>query len=59
MKKITLALLLLAGMFIGEIQAQNKNDVLVTIGKEKITAGEFLDTYGKNNNLNTMKSFKN
>ncbi|MBP5400096.1 MAG: peptidylprolyl isomerase [Bacteroidales bacterium] len=53
MKKITLALLLLAGMFIGEIQAQNKNDVLVTIGKEKITAGEFLDTYGKNNNLNT------
>lgn len=53
MKKLSLALLLFAGMFIGEIQAQNKNDILVTIGNEKITAGEFLETYGKNNNLNT------
>ena len=53
MKKITLILVLFAGMFIGEIHAQNKNDVLVTIGNEKVTAREFLETYGKNNNLNT------
>ena len=53
MKKLSLAILLFAGMFIGEIQAQNKNDILVTIGSEKITAGEFLETYGKNNNLKT------
>ena len=53
MKKITLILVLFAGMFIGETHAQNKNDVLVTIGNEKVTAREFLETYGKNNNLNT------
>ncbi|MBO4645309.1 MAG: peptidylprolyl isomerase [Bacteroidales bacterium] len=49
MKKLFLILLLSAGMF--SIQAQNDNRVLVTIGDEAVTAGEFLKTYSKNNNL--------
>ena len=53
MKKIALALVFLTGMWMGNLQAQNKNDILVTIGKQNITTEEFLNTYGKNNNLNT------
>ena len=37
----------------GNLQAQNKNDILVTIGKQNITTEEFLNTYSKNNNLKT------
>ena len=53
MKRLTLALLILAGLFIENLNAQNKNDVLVKIGDKEITATEFLNTYSKNNNLNT------
>jgi peptidyl-prolyl cis-trans isomerase SurA len=53
MKKLMIAILLVAGAFAGNLNAQNKSDILVTIGNQNITSGEFLDTYGKNNNLNT------
>lgn len=49
MKKI-LAILLLAVAAL-TARAQSNSDVLLTIGDEKITADEFLKTYGKNNNL--------
>jgi peptidyl-prolyl cis-trans isomerase SurA len=35
------------------LQAQNKNNVLVTIGNDTITVDEFAKAYGKNNNLAT------
>lgn len=53
MKKLMIAILLVAGAFTGNLNAQNKNDVLVKIGDQNITSGEFLNTYGKNNNLKT------
>ena len=53
MKKLMMAILLVAGTFAGNLNAQNKSDILVKIGDQNITAGEFLDTYSKNNNLKT------
>lgn len=53
MKKLMMAILLVAGTFAGNLNAQNKSDILVKIGNQNITAGEFLDTYSKNNNLKT------
>ena len=53
MKKLIASLLICTGVLLGNLQAQDKNDVLVTIGTKAITTGEFLNTYGKNNNLNT------
>lgn len=50
MKKILLGFLLVAS-FCG-LRAQNDN-VLLIIGKDSITADEFLRTYGKNNNVAT------
>ena len=53
MKKITFTLLILTVLFSGTLNAQNKSDVLVKIGDKNITTEEFLNTYSKNNNLNT------
>ena len=53
MKKLIASLLICTGVLLGNLQAQNKNDVLVTIGTKAITTEEFLNTYSKNNNLNT------
>ena len=53
MKKLMMAILLVAGIFAENLNAQNKSDILVKIGNQNITAGEFLDTYSKNNNLKT------
>ena len=53
MKKLIIALLALAGLFTGNLNAQNKNDILVKIGNKELTTEEFLNTYSKNNNLNT------
>lgn len=53
MKKLTIALLVLAGLFTGNLNAQNKSDILVKIGDKNITSEEFLNTYSKNNNLKT------
>lgn len=53
MKKLTFILLFLAGLFIGNLNAQNKSDILVKIGDKNITSEEFLNTYSKNNNLKT------
>ncbi len=53
MKRLTFALLFLAGLFIGNLNAQNKSDILVKIGDKNITTEEFLSAYSKNNNLNT------
>lgn len=53
MKKLIASLLICTGVLLGNLQAQNKNDILVTIGTKAITTEEFLNTYGKNNNLNT------
>ena len=35
----------------GAIFAQNNNDILVKVGNENITKGEFVNAYQKNNNL--------
>ena len=53
MKKLTFALLMAAGLLIGNLNAQNKSDILVKIGDKEITSEEFLNTYSKNNNLKT------
>ena len=53
MKKLIITLLALAGLFTGNLNAQNKSDILVKIGNKDITTGEFLNTYSKNNNINT------
>lgn len=53
MKKLTIALFVLAGLLIGNLNAQEKNDILVKIGDKNITTEEFLNAYSKNNNLNT------
>ena len=53
MKKLIASLLICTGVLLGNLQAQNKNDILVTIGTKAITTEEFLNTYSKNNNLNT------
>lgn len=53
MKKLTFALLVMAGLFTGNLNAQNKSDILVKIGDKNVTTEEFLNTYSKNNNLNT------
>ena len=53
MKKLTVALLVAAGLFAGNLNAQNKSDILVKIGDQEITTEDFLNTYSKNNNLNT------
>lgn len=53
MKKLTLAILILAAICTGNLSAQNGNDILVKIGDQNITTEEFLNTYGKNNNLKT------
>ena len=53
MKKLAFALLFFAGLFVGNLNAQNKSDILVKIGDKEITSEEFLNTYSKNNNLKT------
>lgn len=53
MKKLAIALLFFAGLFAGNLNAQNKSDILVKIGDKEITSEEFLNTYSKNNNLKT------
>lgn len=52
MKKIATTLLLLAGIIFQSLQAQDQ-DILVTIGDDNITAGEFIRAYSKNNNWAT------
>ncbi len=52
MKRIATTLLLLAGIIFPSLQAQDQ-DILVTIGDENITAGEFIRAYSKNNNWAT------
>ena len=51
MKKIFLPILLFTAVL--GLRAQNQNDVLVTIGNDKVTVEEFANAYGKNNNLAT------
>ena len=51
MKRIILPILLFTAVL--GLRAQNQNDVLVTIGNDKVTVGEFAKAYGKNNNLAT------
>lgn len=53
MKKIAIILLVLAGLLIGNLNAQEKSDILVKIGDKNITTQEFLNAYSKNNNINT------
>lgn len=49
MKKIILSICL--SVFLITIFAQNKNNILITIGDETITATEFINTFSKNNSL--------
>lgn len=51
MKRIILPILLFTAVL--SLRAQNQNDVLVTIGNDKVTVEEFAKAYGKNNNLAT------
>ena len=51
MKRMILSLILIATVW--GLQAQNKSDVLVTIGNDTVTVDEFAKAYGKNNNLAT------
>lgn len=53
MKKLAFALFIFAGLFSGNLNAQNKSEILVKIGDKEITSEEFLNTYSKNNNLKT------
>lgn len=46
-----LALSLVAILAIGSLFAQSNNDILVKIGNENITKGDFLNAYQKNNTL--------
>ncbi len=49
MKKILFSIVL-AGIFASPVFSQKKQDVLVTVGKEKIYAGDFKKIYERNNN---------
>ena len=49
MKKTILFICLTA--FLVLVSAQNKNDILFTVGDDAVTATEFINTYSKNNSL--------
>ena len=53
MRKPVLAFLLLGSLMMGNLCAQNEKDVLITMGNDVVTAGEFIRAYGKNNNWAT------
>ena len=48
-----LALSLVAILAVGNLLAQNNNDILVKVGNESITKGAFVNAYSKNNDLST------
>lgn len=52
MKKIATSFLFLVGFLMSTAFAQNDNDVLLTVGAESVTVGDFLKAYAKNNNVN-------
>lgn len=43
--------LLVAFLLVGTLFAQNNNDILLKVGSENITKGEFINAYQKNNDL--------
>ena len=49
MKKTILSICLIAFLLV--VCAQNKNDILFTVGNDAVTATEFINTYSKNNSL--------
>ena len=49
MKKAILSICLTAFLFV--ISAQNKNEILFTVGNDAVTATEFINTYNKNNSI--------
>ena len=53
MKKLFGIVLFLFGFCLNSMQAQSKQDILVKIGEENVTADEFLKAYEKNNRLDT------
>jgi len=51
MKKVILSACLLA--FLSVLSAQNRNEVLFSVGEDKVTASEFISTFTKNNSLSS------
>jgi len=49
MKKIILSICLSVFLFV--VSAQNKNEVLITVGNESITATDFINTFNRNNSF--------
>ena len=49
MKKSILSICLTAFLFV--VCAQNKNEILFSVGDDAVTANEFINTYSKNNSL--------
>lgn len=49
-----LALSMVAVLAIGNLFAQNNNDILVKVGNESITKGAFVNAYNKNNDISAV-----